>query len=114
MNRMHFLVLSVLIAAPHASAADVIDTSLCDVLKDPASFDGKMVRIKAATVLAGFDEFVAKPQGCESASGALWLAYPEGSKAKAGPVALVQLQMARNGPAVAASPKRAAVTLDKN
>jgi hypothetical protein len=43
-------------AAPPAGPVDV---NVCDVVKNPASFDGKMVRIKG-TVVAGFDEFIIK------------------------------------------------------
>ena len=43
----------------HAQAAAPVDVNVCDVVKNPASFDGKMVRIKG-TVVAGFDEFVIK------------------------------------------------------
>ena len=39
--------------------AQVVDTTVCDVLKNPKSFDGKIVRIKG-TVVAGFDQFVVK------------------------------------------------------
>ena len=86
---------------------------MCDVLANPASFDGKWIRIKAATVIAGFDDFVVEGSGCNPA-GAIWLAYPEGTKGKAGPAALVRLQLAKNSGAVADAPKRAPVTLQKN
>jgi hypothetical protein len=116
MNRLRILVLLVSsLALTTAAPADVIDASLCDVLKDPVSFDGKLVRIKAANVIAGFDDFLVKGPGCGStAGGALWLAYPEGTGGKAGPAAMVQLQLARNGPAAVAVPKRISVTLEKD
>ena len=41
--------------------AQVVDTTVCDVLKNPESFNGKMVRIKG-TVVAGFDQF---DRGCD-------------------------------------------------
>ena len=66
------------------------------VFKNPQSFNGKIVRIKG-TVVAGFDQFVLK--GRPSAAGTdknIWLAYPEGTKAKAGPAAVVQVQPAHN------------------
>ncbi|MGB6696148.1 MAG: hypothetical protein WBE56_18310, partial [Terracidiphilus sp.] len=44
----------------HAQVApQVVDTTVCDVVKKPAPFDGKMVRIKG-TVIAGFDQFAIK------------------------------------------------------
>ena len=39
--------------------AQVMDVTVCDVVKKPASYDGKMVRIKG-TVIVGFDEFSIK------------------------------------------------------
>ena len=35
--------------------AQVVDTTVCDVVKKPETFNGKMVRIKG-TVVAGFDD----------------------------------------------------------
>ncbi|HEY6141638.1 MAG TPA: hypothetical protein VI670_28085 [Thermoanaerobaculia bacterium] len=96
-----------------AAFADAVDTSGCDVLANPAAFDGKTIRLKAASAVAGFDEFVIADAACKAA-GAIWLSYPEGTKAKAGPAAFVRLQVAKNGPAVADAPKRPAVTLDRN
>ncbi len=39
-----------------AARAQTVDTTVCEVLKNPASFDGKIVRLKG-TVISGFDEF---------------------------------------------------------
>jgi len=89
----------------------VVDVAACDILANPQSFDGKTVRIKG-TVVAGFEEFAIKASGCNQ--GAIWLAYPEGTKAKAGPVAVVQLQLGRNSPASVANPNRPGVKLEKN
>lgn len=96
-------------ALSSAALADVVDTTVCDVLANPASFDGKIVRFKGATARAGFEEFVVEDAGCK-----IWLSYPAGTKGKAGPAAFVRLQPAKNGAAVADAPKRAAVTLDRN
>ena len=93
--------------------AQVVDTSVCDILKDPQSFNSKTVRIKG-TVSSGFDEFIIKAEGCKYHIGGIWLAYPEGTKAKSGPVALLQLQPASNFAGTVASAERAPVTLDKN
>ena len=78
--------------------AQVTDTTVCDVVKNPASFDGKMVRIKG-TVVAGFDEFVIKDSAdpnCGYPVNGIWLSYPQGAKGKAGPAAMLTMQPARN------------------
>jgi hypothetical protein len=96
--------------------AQVVDTTVCDVVKKPESFDGKMVRIKA-TAFAGFDEFAIKDAAdpnCGFPVNAIWLAYPQGTKGKAGPVAMLTVQPARNFTGKYAPPTRAAVTLDKS
>ena len=93
--------------------AEVVDASVCDVLANPASFDGKVIRLEAVTVVAGFDEFLIEGSGCKPSS-AIWLAYPAGTKGKAGPAAFLWLQPAKNSAVVADAPKRAAVTLQRN
>src|SRR5437016_4824490 len=103
---MRVLLFLLSFALSSAAFADVVDTSVCDVLASSASFDGKMIRVKAATVVAGFDEFIIQDPACK---GAIWMSYPEGTKGKAGPAAFVRLQIAKNGPAVAEAPKRPAV-----
>jgi len=75
--------------------AQAIDTTVCAVLKNPASFDGKTVRIKG-TVVTGFDQFVINDGDCGEAVNGIWLAYPSGAKAKAGPAAVVELEPAHN------------------
>jgi hypothetical protein len=93
--------------------AQVVDTTVCDVLKDPASFNGKIVRIKS-TVVAGFDQFAIQDETCHHAVNSIWLAYPEGTKAKSGPLALLQLQPAKNFAGAYTAPARTPVTLDKS
>lgn len=94
--------------------AQAVDTTVCDILKDPVSFNGKIVRVKG-TVEAGFDQFVVKGAGCGQKVSDIWLAYPEGTKAKSGPALVLELQPAKNFVgAVAAPEQRAAVTLDKS
>lgn len=111
MKRLSLIIfLSVLSASLHAQA---VDATVCDVLKNPESFNGKTVRIKG-TVSAGFDEFIIKAEDCHYPIGGIWLSYPEGTKAKSGPVAIVQLQPAKNFSGVVAPADRAPVTLDKN
>ena len=104
----------------HAQAAappsGPIDVNVCDVVKNPASFDGKMVRIKG-TVVAGFDEFVIKDAtdpNCGYQVNGIWLSYPQGSKAKSGPVAIVTLQPAHNFAGTLKPATRTPVTLDKS
>jgi hypothetical protein len=75
--------------------AQAIDTTVCTVLKNPASFDGKTVRIKG-TVVTGFDQFVVDDGDCGEDVNGIWLAYPRGTKAKSGPVAMVELEPAHN------------------
>ncbi len=104
---------ALLLAAVATSFAQVVDTTVCDVLNNPQSFDGKIVRIKG-TAIAGFDEFAIKGSSCGKQINSIWLAYPEGAKAKAGPVAFLRLQLAKNNPAEVASSSRNPVTLDKN
>jgi hypothetical protein len=93
--------------------AQVVDATTCDILANPQSFDGKIVRIKA-TVSTGFEEFAIKDPSCGQPVNAIWIAYPDGTKAKAGPAAFVQLQLAKNNPAAATIPSRQAAKLDKN
>ena len=105
-------------AAPTAApqAAGPVDTTVCDVMKKPEAFDGKIVRIKG-TVIAGFDEFViadSTDPNCGYMVNAIWLAYPAGTKGKAGPAAMVVIQPAKNFAGTVTPPTRAEVTLDKS
>jgi hypothetical protein len=94
-------------------SAQAVDTSVCDILAKPASFDGKIVRVKA-TAVAGFEDFVLKSSDCGLPTNSIWLAYPQGTKAKAGPALFVQLQLAKNNAANPASAERAPLKLEKN
>ncbi|MDE3150270.1 MAG: hypothetical protein KGL37_12445 [Acidobacteriota bacterium] len=94
MKRFCILVLFLFTAAC-VLQAQAVDTTVCDVLSNPKSFDGKIVRIKG-TVAAGFDQFMIKGGNCGQHVNGIWLSYPQGSKGKAGPVAVVELQPARN------------------
>jgi len=93
--------------------AQAVDTTVCDVIKNPKSFDGKTVRIKG-TVAAGFDQFVVKDGPCGYPISVIWLDYPQGTKGKAGPAALLQVQPAHNFTGAYTAPTRTAVTLDKS
>ncbi len=93
--------------------AQAVDATVCDILQNPASFNGKIVRLKA-TVAAGFDRFAIEGAGCGQHVNGIWLSYPEGTKGKAGPVALVELAAAKNFAGTLDTPARTAVQLDKS
>lgn len=93
--------------------AQVVDTTVCDVLKNPQSFNGKTVRIKG-TVATTFDQFVVKDSGCGQHINAIWLSYPDGAKAKSGPAAILQLQPARNFAGKHEFAQRTPVVLEKS
>ena len=113
MKRFSVLALFVFVCACglHAQA---VDTTVCAIVKNPKSFDGKIVRIKG-TVVAGFDEFIVKdPSGpCGYPVDALWLSYPAGTKGKAGPASYLQVQPAHNFAGTYTAPTRTPVTLKK-
>jgi hypothetical protein len=113
MNRLGMLVLSLVLGLGPGVSAEVVETSVCGVLANPASFDGTLIRIKGARVVAGFDEFVVEGSNC-SPPAAIWLAYPQGTKGKAGPAAFLRLQPARNSAVVSESSRRAPVTLQQD
>jgi hypothetical protein len=99
----------------YAQVAAPVDTTVCDVVKKPELLNGKIVRIKG-TVFAGFDEFAIKDAtdpNCGFPVNAIWLAYPPGTKGKAGPAAMLQIQPARNFTGKVTPPARIPVTLDK-
>jgi hypothetical protein len=62
-------------------------TSVCEVAANPASFDGKVVSLRAI-VLSGFEVFASTTP--EGKCGGMWLAYSEG-----GPVASTSLSVSR-------------------
>lgn len=93
--------------------AQAVDATVCDILKDPVSFNGKTVRIKG-TVSAGLDEFIIRAEDCHHTINSIWLAYPEGTKAKSGPLAIVQMQPAKNFTGKVAAADRAPVVLEKS
>jgi hypothetical protein len=94
--------------------AQAVDTTVCEILNHPQSFNGKIVRIKG-TVVAGFDQFVVKGADCGiNVNKNIWLSYPEGTKAKAGPAVTVQLQPAHNFAGDVPAVQRTPVSLDKN
>jgi len=111
--RKCFLLLAVISLSCSWLDAQTVDASICDILAKPSNFDGKMVRVRA-TVAAGFDEFIAKGSGCGLPINALWLAYPEGTRGKAGPVATLHLLPAKNATFAAPAPDSTAVKLEKS
>ena len=108
-----FLVLMGCLMIPSSLSAQLTDSTVCDILHYPQSFDGKIVRITVG-VIAGFQEFAIKASGCDQMINAIWLAYPEGTKGKAGPAAFLRLQLGKNHPATVTNVSRVPVTLDKN
>jgi hypothetical protein len=112
MKRVLFPAL-LLLALGSSLRAQIVDTTVCAVLKNPSSFDGKMVRIKA-TAAAGFDQFILKDGDCGAPVNGIWLDYPPGTRGKAGPAAVVEIDPAHNFPGKYAAPTRAAVTLEKD
>ena len=111
-TRPVYMTLFLLIASVCASA-QVVDTTICDILANPRSFDGKTVRVKS-TASAGFDEFILKDASCNQPINAVWLSYPEATKAKAGPLALIEVQAGRNLAVPVAQVQRTPVKLEKN
>lgn len=112
-NFLVFVVLMGYLTIPSSLSAQIVDVTVCDILSNSQSFDGKIVRIKGV-VIAGFEEFAIKGQDCNQMVNAIWLAYPEGTKAKAGPIAFLGLRLAKNHPAPLANVSRTPVALDKN
>ncbi len=112
MKRFIFILACLAVAAGSLSA-QTVDTTVCDILAHPKSFDGKIVRIKG-TVIAGFDEFLIRDTTCKQSVDAIWLAYPAGARAKSGPAAVVELQLAKNSPGQASVVTRTPVVLDKS
>jgi hypothetical protein len=93
--------------------AQAVDTDVCAIVKNPASFDGKVVRIKGIA-FAGYDQFIIKDANvCGFPIDGIWLEYPAGTKGKAGPAALVTVQPAHNYSGPYKAPARTAVVLDK-
>jgi hypothetical protein len=96
-----------------ALRAQVVDTTICDVLKNPASFNGKMVRIKG-TVSAGLDQFILRGPSCSQPVDAIWLAYPDGTKGKAAPDAMLEIRPAHNFAGKYTAVERTPVKLEKD
>lgn len=109
-----FVLAFLLSALACGASAQAVDTTVCAVLKDPASFNGKTVRIKG-TVAANFDQFIITDGDCGKDADGIWLAYPQGTRAKSGPVAMVEIAPAHNfaGASAAAAPPAVTLTRDK-
>jgi hypothetical protein len=111
MRRLCFLLL--LGAVSCCLHAQAVDATVCDILNSPSTFNGKMVRVKG-TVAVSFDRFAIEGPGCGQHVNGIWLSYPEGTKAKASPIAVVELQPARNFAGAIDAAERPPVTLDKS
>lgn len=102
------------VVAACAAQAQVVDTTVCAVMKNPTAFDGKMVRIKG-TVVTGLDSYTIDDGDCGQNVNTIWLSYPQGAKVKSGPLAMIVLQPAHNfAGTVAAGPARTPVTLTRD
>lgn len=110
--RVFFLLISCLVFA-YWLPAQTVDSTVCDILANPQSFNGKMVRIKGK-VVAGFEEFAIVDSNCKQKLNAIWLDYPQGTNAEAGPAALLRLQLAKNSPAAVPGGRRTPITLRKD
>jgi len=93
--------------------AQGVPASICEILAHPSAYDGKSVQV-TGTVVTGFDEFVVKDRSCGQKVDGIWIAYPEGTKAKAGPVAMLTLRLAANSPGTPRAESRVPVHLEKN
>jgi hypothetical protein len=89
------------------------ETTVCKILLNPESFNGKLVKIKAV-VIAGYEKFELKGSNCNQMVNSIWLSYPEGTGGKAGPAAFLGLELAKNSPKSEAMPSRTLVKLQKN
>jgi hypothetical protein len=110
---MRFLLACVFFLVVGQGWAKGVPITICDILAHPSAYDGKIVQV-TGTVIAGFDEFVIKDQSCGQPVDGIWISYPEGTKAKAGPVAMLTLRLATNSPAKTPAITRAPLSLDKN
>ena len=92
--------------------AQVVDATVCDIVKNPKSFDGKIVRIKGTVSWIRSVRDYPIPI---ADSGEWNLAFLSlGSKGKAGPVVVVEVQPAHNYAGPAKPVTRTPVTLEKN
>jgi hypothetical protein len=112
-HMQRLLAFGLLCASACGLCAQTIDTTVCDILKNPTAFNGKIVRIKG-TVAVGFDQFIVKGPDCSQPVNAIWLSYPEGAKAKARPAAMLQLQPAQNFAGSVETVTRNSVSLEVN
>lgn len=114
MRRIPVLVVGFLVLLlPLRLSAEPVAATVCDILSNPQRFDGETVRV-TGQVVAGFEQFAVKGPGCSHTVDAIWLSYPNGTNGKAGPAALLRLQLGRNSTVYAASPNRTPITLKKN
>jgi hypothetical protein len=111
-NLARFLAAGVLgmIAGVASAAAQTapVDATVCDISNHPSRYDGKIVRV-TGTVQTDFESFILRADSCSTP---LWLAYPAGSRAKAGPAATITLALAANAKGDAGK-VRPAVTLER-
>ncbi len=87
--------------------------TVCEILKNPQAFNGKIVQVHA-TVRAGFDEFILLGDDCGQQVNGIWLAYPEGTKGKAGAAVVLEFQAAKNFKGKSDAQARTPVQLTKD
>jgi hypothetical protein len=107
------MVLAAMACAVAGAHAQAVETTVCAVLKNPRAFDGRMVRIKGI-VVAGLDQFVLNDGDCGRQVNSIWLAWPQGAKARSGPLAMLDLEPARNFAGTVTPAARPPVTLQKD
>ena len=106
--KKNLLVAACVLGFSGVAGAQVVDGSVCDVVNHPDKFDGKVVKL-TGVVQVGFDSFLMRGDTCSSS---LWLSYPAGTKAKAGPATTITLQLASNATGTTGT-ARPAVTLER-
>ncbi len=78
-SRLRHVVFVLLLAAP--CAAQVVETTVCEILANPAAFEGKTVRLRGHVMLQLEDFSITEMCPGKSEAGAIWLeyGYPEPS-----------------------------------
>ncbi len=71
--RLMRVLVTVLLAVP--CAAQVVETTVCDILANPATFDGKTVRVRGKVVLLTEDFSITEQCPGKAEAGAIWLEY---------------------------------------
>jgi hypothetical protein len=79
------LILFLVVVGMHASGDDLTEATICQILTDPVSFNGKMVKVRGR-VVTGFEFFDIQGEWCGGESiNAITLAYPDEADIKPAP-----------------------------